>query len=792
MKLWIKTCCLASILLLFLNACQTEKTKSPTSVVEKEKVNTQNKPFPKWVITHSMGMMPATTGWGLNGLYPENKFALTRPKTHWTSHYGGQYRMLPLSAFHTVLKKDGSFNVAEDLRYLNRVNEAKYPKYINDKYRWDLEWAERIGIDGFGILLSKNERSRQFAVGWFKAMEQMLKEKPDTNLRITFMFSGHEVKKGSSPFKWLKEFCEEKKSSPAWLRHNGKVVIKGYRSMATWSAKEGATVEQAKKAVAINKEFLDSLGLGETIFLFDGTEFMPKGYHDKMAEGRPDYLGDVATEVCKTFDAYMVWGGIIPDATYQANYPYIARAVNKSRKAWGMPIINIHSGIGQFYISKPGVERLLDTWDMAEKTNAQFVQIVTWNDANEATSMLPSTGTNYAFTMLNKHLIHRFKHGEFPEFKEDKVYMFYRKYHENVDPALYPRATVSNTVNRWGWTDDMLHVIVFAPEKGTVKITGTDKGEQTFKVKKGFNEFKVKTAINQEIATRVYRKGKLAHELISPERVTDKPFREDLVPWGWSSDCRKYYAMDFGKEFYPISEYSQRYNDGLPDWFRLLYFGTTDRLAESEPDADPDSDGVTNLEEYQLGEHPMKKNPVYKAGYVWDEISKALSRVDPKKQNHTKRNNLNHYPDKHGKLVHGFLYTKNNDHNFDGDYPYMNKWNNNKNIGWSLRDWSKFHIGPADNGGMEISFIPKYTAIYRFWSPVGGSFKIIAGVNTPEKVALRIQKGSEVIKEIMIDNKQSVELDLKLSRHDKLDFILVPQGATSFQATFKPEITLTK
>jgi hypothetical protein len=503
-------------------------------------------------------------------------------------------------------------------------------------------------------------------------------------------------------------------------------------------------------------------------------------------------LGAVATEVCKSFDAYMVWGGIIPDETYQANYPYIARAVNKAGKAWGMPIINIHSGIGQFYISKPGVERLLDTWDMAEKTNAQFVQIVTWNDSNEGTSMVPSTGINYAFTLLNKHLIHRFKHGVFPEFKEDKVFIFYRKYHENVDPYLYPRATVSNTVNRWGWTDDVLHVIVFASEDGSVKITGTDKGEQTFAVKKGFNEFKVKTAIDQEIAARIYRKGELAHELISPERVTDKPFREDLVPWGWSSDCRKYYTMDFGKNFYPVSEYSQRYNDGLPDWFRLLYFGTTDRKAESEPGADPDGDGFTNLQEYQLGEHPFVKNPVYKAGFVWDEIPKALSSFDPKKQNHATRNNMNHYPDKNGKLVHGFLYTKDSDHNFEGHYRYMNKWNNTKNVGWSLRDWSKFHVGLSENGGLNISFIPEYTAIYRFWSPVDGTFKIKTTTNSPEKLILRIQQGAKLMKEVIIEGHQELELDLKLKRHDKIDFILAPQSAASFQATFKPEITLVK
>ena len=40
--------------------------------------------------------------------------------------------------------------------------------------------------------------------------------------------------------------------------------------------------------------------------------------------------------------------------------------------------------------------------------------------------------------------------------------------------------------------------------------------------------------------------------------------------------------------------------DGLPDWWKLAYFGTTD----VDPDLDPDGDGLTNLQEYQLGTDP--------------------------------------------------------------------------------------------------------------------------------------------------------------------------------------------
>ena len=45
--------------------------------------------MPKWVLTHTMGMMPATNGWGLYGMFPETEFARTRPPTYWSTSFGG-------------------------------------------------------------------------------------------------------------------------------------------------------------------------------------------------------------------------------------------------------------------------------------------------------------------------------------------------------------------------------------------------------------------------------------------------------------------------------------------------------------------------------------------------------------------------------------------------------------------------------------------------------------------------------------------------------------------------------
>lgn len=264
------------------------------------------------------------------------------------------------------------------------------------------------------------------------------------------------------------------------------------------------------------------------------------------------------------------------------------------------------------------------------------------------------------------------------------------------------------------------------------------------------------------------------------------PYREDLIPWGWSSDCRNYYDMEFGKNFCPISYYSQRYNDGIPDWFRLHYFGTTELPAGGRPEDDPDSDGVDNLQEYLLGEDPTVPNPVYEPGFVWDGFTRALSPVDPKVQNHTVRVNLNPYPDRHGKLVHGFLYER------DGRIRYANKWNNKGKIGWSLRDWSAFHVHLTKDQGIAMDLLRDTAGIYRFWSPVAGRLRYTCTVRGDAEVPVRfcIKKGSEELFAATCEPGRALnaELELQTALRDRIDFIVKATGEHGATVTLYPKI----
>ena len=55
--------------------------------------------------------------------------------------------------------------------------------------------------------------------------------------------------------------------------------------------------------------------------------------------------------------------------------------------------------------------------------------------------------------------------------------------------------------------------------------------------------------------------------------------------------------------FSSIEEYGEcnHYHNGLPDWWELKYFGV---LTGTDPNADPDHDGVSNMNEYLAGTNP--------------------------------------------------------------------------------------------------------------------------------------------------------------------------------------------
>lgn len=77
-------------------------------------------------------------------------------------------------------------------------------------------------------------------------------------------------------------------------------------------------------------------------------------------------------------------------------------------------------------------------WEAAIQGGADWVQLITWNDYSEHTSIAPSTLTNYAFHDLTAYYVTWFKSGQRPQIKRDAIYSFQRAHSSNAypDPEL--------------------------------------------------------------------------------------------------------------------------------------------------------------------------------------------------------------------------------------------------------------------------------------------------------------------------------------------------------------------
>jgi Glycosyl hydrolase family 71 len=110
-------------------------------------------------------------------------------------------------------------------------------------------------------------------------------------------------------------------------------------------------------------------------------------------------------------------------------------------------------------------------WEAAIAGNADWVQIVTWNDYGESTEIAPSSGTQWSFYDLTAYYTTWFKTGVRPAVTRDVLYYFHRKHATSALPnlnkqtRLYSRSVASDAAA------DEIEVVVFAKAPGALRIT---------------------------------------------------------------------------------------------------------------------------------------------------------------------------------------------------------------------------------------------------------------------------------------------------------------------------------
>ncbi len=98
--------------------------------------------------------------------------------------------------------------------------------------------------------------------------------------------------------------------------------------------------------------------------------------------------------------------------------------------------------------------------------------------------------------------------------------------------------------------------------------------------------------------------------------LADSPMRDEGTSSGAPSDDIHGESRPFGSAVdIGADEFVDTGGLGLPDWWQMHYFGSL----SNHPNANPDGDGLTNLEEYVLGTDPT--NPDTNGDGIWDGFS---------------------------------------------------------------------------------------------------------------------------------------------------------------------------
>lgn len=499
---------------------------------------------------------------------------------------------------------------------------------LTDEQSADLEIrrAMRAGIDGFAFdVLPASEAQ---AYSYMDAMFKVAEEK-DYPFEITWCLDNA----GKNP-DVVEYLLKKHGDSPKLARRDGKVLFMGYFSVfqalhhgtgikewsqrPEWKGKEVGTYAAFRMTPAGWRTYRSGFTMLEEkfktpmYFHFDMGAFGHGTQHPiEPPPARLFTTADAVGVLAESFDA--VGCNLPGDAG--TNAAAMTKAVRAKGAEWSQPVnYQVESIRWNSRTIRPGTDLLRDCWQQARENRSTLIQFWTWNDYTELTNLAPTTDTRYGILDLTSYFVHWWKTGTPPKTDRDRVYLVYHKYPREL--TTYPFGT------RVPWRNqkNVLEVVTWLTQPAKVRLPGRP---ESWDAPAGLTWKQVPLRVGP-VTAEVIRDGTVFVHLASPEPVTDRPYREQQSMVCVSSEDVRQWKADFGDaSTAPIQrgEYGDLDGDGLPDWFEMYWFGKS--LADwpsattADPNADPDGDGKTNLQEHLACSNP-KLAPKYGAGYTWD------------------------------------------------------------------------------------------------------------------------------------------------------------------------------
>ncbi|MFC3365335.1 endo-1,3-alpha-glucanase family glycosylhydrolase [Pedobacter fastidiosus] len=184
--------------------------------------------------------------------------------------------------------------------------------------------------------------------------------------------------------------------------------------------------------------------------------------------------------------------------------------------------------------------------------DASIINVITWNDYPEGHHLAPEINHNEGFSILLNYYKSKWKGLESPYAGKDVGIVFFKKYRHDILPepfhipvVAFQKETISPE------TEDSIEVVTILKSSAKIRLNN-----QFINASGGLSvsKFPMKEGI---VKLSVLRNNKTVAELITPEGITNTPYRADRITYSYSTEFNSFYNNLF-EGFKPI--FSTEYN----------------------------------------------------------------------------------------------------------------------------------------------------------------------------------------------------------------------------------------
>ncbi|RXG85987.1 endo-1,3-alpha-glucanase family glycosylhydrolase [Bradyrhizobium vignae] len=374
-----------------------------------------------------------------------------------------------------------------------------------EQYQIEILAAQSRGIDGFSVILGA-WTSEPF---YIDVVTRLFEAARRLNTSFKLMLSPGASLKVEEVAEIVSRFANE----PALLKLSESIVLSTYGGDTDW-------LEQLRQKLQdlqiryVNVAFLDYPVKGVSRAFF-GVRGFTKNYNvfEQVLAENP------------TLDGYFYFSAGEPPDTLARSIMQISRNLRARGKISMMGVSPYYRGLepnNSRVFESEGFSGMARQWRAIIDSEADWAEVVTWNDWGEATYVAPFGGpmdqalweghwgpllAHEKFLDASRYYIEWFKKGRAPKIRCDKLYYFYRPHLKDAIGLVYPDEGKLGRPRGWQRLRDAIYFAAFFTRPITVSIKNgsnssiqhVDAGVSTFEIPIHLGEISIEIQDQQGI-----------------------------------------------------------------------------------------------------------------------------------------------------------------------------------------------------------------------------------------------------------------------------------------------------